>query len=279
MFRKYLKHEWRSVSRKVMPLFIATLATSVVLALLPFLNRSPLEPGASLLFINFAELIFSMGLFTLISVASITVFVMTVRRFYNSFFTDEGYLTFTLPVSIDMHLLGKTVSMVIFTVLGALVSAISLFLIIGGALLAYQPDEFTMSILSEIYEMLSAILREFFEKYPALLITGGIQMIVAFLAEIQLLFFGISLGTLISKKHRVLAAIGCIIGVNTLSSILQEAITRFYTTFASSLGGFSGDDAKIAILTTVTLALIETIKTLAFYMGTRAILTKKLNLE
>ena len=117
MFGKSLKYEFKAVSRKIVPLFITEIVISVLIGITFIIDgrvlasvsedKNSSEVGR---IVDLMQGIFAIGLFMMILVLSIAVFVMMIKRFYSSFFTDEGYLTFTLPVSIDCHLITKIVS-------------------------------------------------------------------------------------------------------------------------------------------------------------------------
>ena len=140
MFRTTLKHEFRAVARIVLPLLIVLLIASMLMSvgfiIDGLLLSSPAEQTLStpqaLLYL--LEGILTVGLCVLCLAISIAVFVMMVRRFYTSFFTDEGYLTFTLPVTIDCHLMVKIVSMIIWNVLSFVAIAVAVFIIAGRVL-------------------------------------------------------------------------------------------------------------------------------------------------
>ena len=79
-----------------------------------------------------------MGMITLIvAIYAIAIFasgtsIMLFIRYYTHFFTDQGYLTFTLPVSRKTHFWSKTVSGMIYLLASSLVSSFAVLCIVCG---------------------------------------------------------------------------------------------------------------------------------------------------
>ena len=144
MFGKSLKYEFKAIARRVVPLFITVLVLSVILGI-GFIIDGRLLPDATAdgeasvgeAIMNLAQGIFMTGLFIMIFVAGITVFVMTIQRFYQSFFTDEGYLTFTLPVTVNCHIMTKIVSMILWNLMGTVVTLVAYLIMLGGTEIGY----------------------------------------------------------------------------------------------------------------------------------------------
>ena len=93
MFGKSLKYEFRAVARRVIPLFLTVLAISVIIALVLILDGRVLPPCDGGEFhdvrdtLEIAQVFLLIGLYLMIFASGIAVIVMTIRRFYTSFFT------------------------------------------------------------------------------------------------------------------------------------------------------------------------------------------------
>ena len=172
MFGKSLKYEFKAVSRKIVPLFITVLVISVLLGVTFIIDGRVLpsapkteNPYAAERIIDLMQWILVAGLIVMIFVVSIAVFVLMLKRFYSSFFTDEGYLTFTLPVSVDCHLMTKIVSMLIWSFFSGIVTILSYLIIGGGIEIGYgvisDIADQAREVLSELGEILSLIWREY----------------------------------------------------------------------------------------------------------------------
>ena len=78
-----------------------------------------------------------------------------------------------------------------------------------------------------------------------------------------------------SKKHRVIMSIVCIIGVNIVFSIVETIIVTIV--MVSSV--FTENLAAAAAVTLASLTVLGVVKVMLSYIGIKAILTKKLNLD
>lgn len=282
MFGKSLKYEFKAIARKVVPLFITVLVLSVILSI-GFIIDGRLLPDATAdgeasvgeAIMNLAQGIFTTGLFIMIFVAGITVFVMTIKRFYTSFFTDEGYLTFTLPVTVNCHIMTKIVSMILWNLMGAIVTIIAYLIMIGGIEIGYGTVSGFYAEFADELSYLITSLSGISGDYTGSIVLLVIYAIVSYIFEVLLIYFGISLGCMWSKKHRVVASIACIFGVNIVFSILESIIETIVT--VSSV--FTKNLAVASVIMLASLTVLGIVKVMLSYIGIKAILTKKLNLD
>lgn len=274
MFGKSLKYEFKAVSRKIVPLFITVLVISVLLGVTFIIDGRVLpsapkteNPYAAERIIDLMQWILVAGLIVMIFVVSIAVFVLMLKRFYSSFFTDEGYLTFTLPVSVDCHLMTKIVSMLIWSFFSGIVTILSYLIIGGGIEIGYgvisDIADQAREVLSELGEILSLIWRE----YTGSVVLSFFYSVLYLIIEILLLYFGISLGCMLSKKHRVITSIVCIVGLSIVFSFVDAVVSEIASV---------ASDPFILLVSLVILALV---KMILLYLGTKTILVKKLNLD
>ena len=136
MFIKGMKYEFRAVARIVLPMFIVSLCAAMIMSMGFILDgrvfhfTAATENEVLPVLFGIAEVLVGLGLIFLMIAINIAVFIMIVHRFYVSFFTDEGYLTFTLPLTIDCHLMIKLVSMFLWNLLTLIVTVISFLIIL-----------------------------------------------------------------------------------------------------------------------------------------------------
>lgn len=274
MFGKSMKYEFKAVARKIVPLFITVLVISVLLGVTFIVDGRVIpsapeaeNPYAAERIIDLMQWILVAGLIIMIFVVSIAVFVLMIKRFYSSFFTDEGYLTFTLPVSVDCHLMTKIVSMLIWSFFGSIVTALSYLIIGGGIEIGYgvisDIADQAREVLSELGEILSLIWKEYTGSVVLSFFYSALYIII----EILLLYFGISLGCMLSKKHRVITSIVCIVGISIVFSFVDAVVSEIASV---------ASDPFILLVSLVILALV---KLILLYLGTKTILVKKLNLD
>lgn len=150
---------------------------------------------------------------------SIAAMFILLGRFYKSRFTDEGYLTFTLPVTTHQVLLSSFLNCFLGLLLAMAVTVASfgIFVFFGIASLDGERMEF---------------IRLCFERLPdAVHALGGLGTILMFLlmavvsiaSEVVTIMLAITIGSVLAKKHKVLTAIGAYYGLHVLLSIISIA--------------------------------------------------------
>lgn len=206
-------------------------------------------------------------------VFAILSYLVIYIRFYKNFFTDEGYLTFTLPVNIGSLLNAKLLS--------ALIVEISTLLVLGL-------DVFLMALLAggdALFEGLKPILELFFENvdiyFYIYVAEGLVWMLVSSLFSSLFLCCCITFGSIITKKAKVPAAIGIYYGANCVFSGFIQFITLFSLPVLSEKIFALPDNAQGIMIVLVLLALIlcSGLVCLLLYALQYWMLHRKLNLN
>ena len=280
MFVKGMKYELRSVARIVVPLLIVFLCASMIMSLGFMLDGrvfrfSETEGNDMALSAIFAltESLLGIGIVLLMVAINITVYVLIIRRFYTSFFTDEAYLTFTLPVTMDCHLMIKIVSMLFWNIAALVVTCLGALIIFGGLAVGYTEQ------VQEAYYYFSYIIETVQISLQGTSDNLGIQLVVTvlngfteYIFQSLLIYFSIALGCMLFKKHRLLGSILSFFVINTLESWVR-------TIFQSLLTGFGMSNGTVYLIQTIISIVLMIIGMIALYLGTRYILQKKLNLD
>lgn len=137
MLGKLIKHDFRSLSRVLFPTQLAVLGASIIATIGFAFNirtgfyTSYESGGLQLLRVITA---FLSGIMVLaIIAASILVAFIIFQRFYKNLMCDEGYLTFTLPVTTTQILWSKLITAMIWTFISGIVIFISvnIFVLFG----------------------------------------------------------------------------------------------------------------------------------------------------
>ena len=102
MLGKLMKHELRATSRTMLPLLLLTLLLSVFVRIAAAVMPRTDAPVIGILY----GLLITAFVMALIGTAVFSV-VLMVMRFHKNLMTDEGYLMFTLPVSVHQLLWSK----------------------------------------------------------------------------------------------------------------------------------------------------------------------------
>ena len=277
MFIKGMKYEFRAVARIVLPMFIVSLCAAMIMSMGFILDgrvfhfTETTENEILPILFGIAEALVGLGLIFLMIAINIAVFVMIVYRFYVSFFTDEGYLTFTLPLTMDCHLMIKIVSMFLWNLLSLIVTAIAGLIIFGGVAVGYT--DALKATMPEIRYVFRAIMETFQSVYGISQIWLWIvSAIIAYIFQSFLLYFSIALGCMIFKKNRLLGAIISVFAIDTVYS----TITSFGSSMLMTFGMLSETAFAVASVIGIVFSVVGMV---VLYYATKYILERKLNLD
>lgn len=171
----------------------------------------------------------SAGLMLFISIFSLFAFVILSEiiilvRFYKNFFTDEGYLTFTLPVKTGSLINSKLIMSVAVTLATLIVLAVNVCVILGIGF-------FDVIVDKELFKYIAEVIDEVVAEFGAYLFVYILEAIILFVLgvvfSLLLMFCCITLASIITKKGRVATGIAIYYGVNCVLSFVMEMIMIF----------------------------------------------------
>jgi len=221
MFLKLFKYEWKANIGLFRMLSLCVLGISCVAAVLlrilttywDFISRSD---GLSLLLLPAFICLFCA--FLALAIYGAGIQYLQLFRFYKSRFTDEGYLTFTLPVKTSHIFLSTALHMLIWGAISVLVIAAA-FIIAVGFGPAWAPGELQF-------------MWEDFRKGFSAMVFGSSDIVVFILFALVSIAYSIVVplsavvvGSVITKKHKVLAIIGILYGISVVSGIATSFIS------------------------------------------------------
>lgn len=279
MFQKLLKHEFKSQSSLLGWLTVAVLGAggigAGVVQLLIHIFRD--EVFASSTVVNDAsEGFLILGMIALLFLAVILMFaiaaystavrLMLLYRFYKHHFTDEGYLTFTLPATTHQILLSSTVNILIWTLISTVAVLIS-YLVMFMPLLLLARQE-AINVFSELNYVFTTVYGKGFIALQHVMVIcsvlgGTIQPLLA-----------ITIGAQVSKKYKLLTGIGIYFGLNMIVS--------FITSIVSGISAVADiiimDAAGAMTLTYLVPSILYLIIAVGGYFLMHYLVTNKLNL-
>ncbi len=286
MFNKLLKYEIRSIWRYWWIIAVSIIGLSFVGAFTLRFTLTVFEHNVDLAFWGaIATLITILIIFCIFASLLVTEILVFVR-YYKNFFTDEGYLTFTLPVSRQKMLAAKMLNGLIWTLAHILLIALCGVFIFG--IISPPPQEAGQLLNFEIFHSIGTILSELWRAVGGWLIVYIAEAIVSIVASLAfsqaLLYFCITFGSVIAKKAKLLAAIGIYYVINfALSMILQIFGFIFALTVVDGMTYLFPSDSLLATNACITLivlmsiCIISALASLA-YFTTQTLLERKLNL-
>lgn len=234
MFAKLLKHEFKSQAKLFLILSLAALIAGGVgggmLSLFIHLVETETDSTASILGAVFSMLVMMFMIFA-VAAYVIAVGIILAVRFYKHHFSDEGYLTFTLPASSHQLLLSSICNILIWQIISSVVALISAALIMIPVFsLMSEEMGMTQLIFNESFlEMMYSDLGiEYSGWYTVLRI---VTAVVTYAGGLMLMLTSVTIGSVIAKKHKILASIGIYYGINMAMSILTSVLS-----FAALIG-------------------------------------------
>lgn len=280
MLKKLLKYDWKSVSGLLLILHGILLAYTLI-------GRIGIAFGLSKYgdtltgSVTEAYGIVS-GIYILIYVFFIlAIMVVTgvylAARFHKNLFSDEGYLTHTLPVSPAKIMWSKILVSWAWIVIDAVFVVASIMMLV----LFKQTFEPFKNVVCEFFSILAGV---YGMQNQVLMILLILTVLAQFFGcYTMLVLFSMCLGSLF-KTHKILGAVVSFFGINIILSIVSTIImfavpgwssTGSVSVTAAANGGFIGGENSIFLFTFVwNLALA-----VVFFLGSRYILSRKLNLE
>ena len=224
MLLKLLKYDMQSVSRIWWIMALSVLGMSVVGGVGLKIVTALIEADKFSFLVLMAMLLVIACVMAIVASAVVTELLVFVR-FYKNFFTDEGYLTFTLPVSRKDLLLSKTVNALIWTVAQTVLMFVCIFLVV----LIGIPTSVGGDFFWELIYTFSVVFAEAGLWSVVYVLEILVLILLSILFSISLIHFCITMGAMLAKKAKILAAIGIYYAVNMIISFGIQIMTLIFT--------------------------------------------------
>ncbi len=223
MFVKLLKHDMKSIWRFAMPLLWVALGVSLLgmgnylLLNLVTLPMSDGWPALLRILVNGAQILLAGACSTVLSLIPVAIAIAVMVDFYSTLVADGGYLTFTLPVKTHEIIGSKALNAVLWTLIVGAAAFVGRALVETVGLVTAGSAVNWEGLFGSMFQLVGDIPRDVW----GILITLIPLLAVYWLNSILLYFNAIFFGSVITKKQKVLAAIGCVFGANFLYGILM----------------------------------------------------------
>lgn len=273
MLGKLFKYEWRSISKLLLPIHGFVLLFALLSRFYftisggtdALLNTDSTIIGTLTMLLIFALVI-------VISSIAIFTYIYSGYHFYKNVFTDQGYLTNTLPVTPSQLLLSKELAALLWLLIDVVVISISIFILVGST-----------ELFSNFSIFWSTLIR-YASQTPLFTTLIIIALVLSPFLAIGILFFSITLGNLASS-HKVLASIGAYVGIYIVQQIfglIQLVVWGYFgSTTIMRVNIYSNNYSFETFLNPILITgLIFNIILIAVcWMGSKYIMTKRLNLQ
>ena len=270
MFKKLLKHDFQSLKRIGIPLLILVLISTVVISVF-VATVIPNDYGEN---VEVFEIVFTVFVaFSVLAILATPLIlqIMVYENFYRTLTTDEGYLTFTLPVKAKEIIFSKLTNGVIWTLISGAAVFVSVIIIAVVAILATGDGSFGSTTVIPSDEPVQAL--------TVISVILGIILSIASYFATQLVYFIIifcgSTMFKIKKSSNIiwLLILGNFI-ISTASGTLSSIVTAVGSVITNSTGNYElGTTVTLSILTLFAGGLMVG----AFFL-LKYIMEKKINL-
>lgn len=280
MLRKLLKYDLKYIFKYWWILAVSALGFSIFggicMNVMEAISESESVYGAESLVTIFAGLGIFLAILGLCAFL-ICSMIFVYTRLYKNFFTDEAYLTFTLPVKRHQLLTSKLLMSIITDCCTMLVFILGVFLFLSIGLGTEE--------MRVIYEAFAELFNIFFQfELGAYLFVYILEIIIlcilVSICNTLVIFSCVTISAMTVKKHKVLAGIGIYYLVNMVISFTSqillspglEGLTYSMTELSSQMSCFI-----VCLGFLVLIAFISAIAAL-LYTFVHWLLDKKLNL-
>lgn len=274
MVAKLIKHEFNS-NMKI--LLAADLFLLILAGLSRFFTSLDSESVFVEIFSGFSIIAVVFGCFAVFILAT----VMGIVRFYKNMFSSEGYLTLTLPLTAAQHIFAKLLCAVTYHLITTICVVAAIILLIPSAAWQEVITAFEYAFSGEIPTQVSITTGE-----GIVLAIQFCILIIVSLAQSYLLYYAcMSLGQL-ARKNRILASVGFYMLYNFISQLLGSIFSIVMgiasTTLETDTVITQPADVNVfqAFSVLFIIAIVfSLILSVIFFLISRFIITKKLNLE
>lgn len=296
MLGKLIKHEWKGIYKVgciLTLVMIAVTAIGCIMLQLPamtalFSEKNHLSSMQMLGWSMMGVMSLLIYIFLLMG-ATYGLFIFLGIRFYRTMYTDQGYLTNTLPVTANQLLVSKIVVSAIWYLLIEIVVFASVFALILAMLNGLLSETLASEGYRNIWDAFAGMISEVSSVYDEIgfdLVHYGITMILLVLVGpftgMTILYGSITMGQL-SKRHKGVMGIIAYLGVNFLTMIISsvvQMINTFRYSHAIMQNEYGSMTVNMNLNGTYDANLIVTIVfAVVLYFVAHYILTKKLNMD
>lgn len=200
-------------------------------------------------------------------VAPMAIWILVAIHYHKKFFSDEAYLTFTLPATPAQHLTAKMISGVTWYFASAGVMIFNFLIIIFTEAIVYAtkmspemiPDD-TAPIVMTTMDWLTTL-------------SWGVCIVIAMVAQLALLYLSLTLSGNIATKHKGLVGVVVYMAVNSVASTVMS-IAEGVLMFTS----FSVEGMEFMVLGILSSVLYAGMCAACLSI-THHILSRKLNIQ
>lgn len=224
MFATLLKYEFRRTRKILLPLNLGALAIGAIgYFVMLIVTRLIDSADSEQLLVAPLLMLLWMGLFLILSLLGAALAIVLCLQFYREKFTDQGYLTFTLPATTHQILLSSYLNYLIWTIVNAIVTLISIGLMFTPFITYYIQESSKLGIeFSYFWELLKGDFAIDLPRNILYTVSNIVFTISSVFYGITLPYLAITLASVLAKKHKLLLAFGIGCGISLVIGMIPS---------------------------------------------------------
>ena len=221
MFRLLLKHDWKSIRGILGLLCLICLGAGIVggfaLRFLIIAFDQP-DPSAYQMVLAMGSV---MACYAAIIICAAGTLFFCIWRFYKSRYADEGYMTFTLPATAHQILLSSMTA----TLLAMLCAFVAVFVSIFTAVfIGISAVEGAYTEMAQQSPMVWDAFWEAVSYEKSMFASLMFYVPVSGIAGIVIMMLSVTVGSVVARKLKFLAAIGIYYGIQVAVSLITSVL-------------------------------------------------------
>lgn len=294
MLGKLIKHEWKNINKVGGVLTLIVVIVTVIgciMLQLPAMTSlisgsSNLDDDAMIIWFMMGFISFMAYIFMLMG-ATYGLFIFLGVRFYRTMYTDQGYLTNTLPVTGKQLLISKIFVSGIWYLILEIVVVVSMFALMSAwfsGILAGELEAEGFSSMWDFWKMAFSEVGPMYEElgmnWTGYIIAMVITVLIAPFSSMTILFGSVTIGQL-SKRHKGVMGVLVYLGICFLNMIIASVIQVISMVKTSmDIVADPYGDINMNLNGTMYSSLILSLSmAVILYFVSHHILTKKLNMD
>lgn len=276
MLGKLFKHEMRALTKVLLPVnVLLLLITGIGSLTLRSFNFNPENSNAvSQMLLT----LFITSYFVSLVCVTCGAFIYMFVRYYKTMYSDEGYLTNTLPLGTHTLIIGKTLASSLWLFITYSVTFLSVILLVYGQLNSATRGEIYVEFLNliEEYNRYAPV------SFGPLMILALLIYLASMVYSVLFMFASMAIGQLF-HKHKIIGSIVAYFGLNMVVQIISTIAMVFSGMFGymSADGSFATPDSIISYFYSAYAinGIIVVVLGAACYYISYVLTKKKLNLD
>ncbi len=229
MLGKLYRYDMKALNKMLLPLAAGIFSSSILCTLTIKILISYFENDVENLFMILStvagSIFIGISAIALVAYPTVSLFAAFVH-YYKNFFSDEGYLTFTLPVKTSELLLSKFLAIVTHALIAFSVFCASVAMIV---FFGTSPDGFVNTEVIDVIGEWTGLMTEYYGRF--ITVSYGLNLVASGIYFIVIALLSVTIGALIAKKHKILAAIGIYYVINMATSLVSSVFNTFFSWF------------------------------------------------